>query len=100
MFKGSIVALATPFKDNTIDEAKIKELVQFHIDNGTNGIVPCGTTGESPTLSHQEHDQVVAMAVEAARGRVPRAAMVHRRVSRGNAAARCSWRIGVRSPVA
>ncbi|MCA9399860.1 MAG: 4-hydroxy-tetrahydrodipicolinate synthase [Candidatus Omnitrophica bacterium] len=71
MFKGSIVALVTPFTKTGIDEAKIKELVNFQIENGTNGIVPCGTTGESPTLSHVEHHRVVEVTVEAVNKRVP-----------------------------
>ncbi|GAI09743.1 unnamed protein product, partial [marine sediment metagenome] len=59
MFKGSLVAMITPFTESgEIDERGIKELVEFHIKNGTNGIVPCGTTGESPTLSHEEHKKV------------------------------------------
>ncbi|MCD4779360.1 MAG: 4-hydroxy-tetrahydrodipicolinate synthase [Candidatus Omnitrophica bacterium] len=71
MFRGSIVALVTPFKDGKIDDAKIKELVQFHLDHGTNGILPCGTTGESPTLSHDEHKRVVELCIEVAGGKVP-----------------------------
>jgi len=71
MFKGSIVAIVTPFKNGKVDESKLKELVEFQIKNGTNGIVPCGTTGESPTLSHEEHGRVVEVCVEAANGRVP-----------------------------
>jgi len=71
MFSGSIVALVTPFKDGAVDEAKIKELVEFHIENGTDGIVPCGTTGESPTLSHTEHERVVDITLEAVAGRIP-----------------------------
>ena len=59
MFKGSIVALVTPFKNGKIDVAKMKELIEFHIHEGTSGIVPCGTTGESPTLTHEEHNLVV-----------------------------------------
>ena len=72
MFKGSNVALITPFKkDNTIDEQGIKELIEFHIKNGTDGIVPCGTTGESPTLSHEEHKKVIELTVKAVNGRIP-----------------------------
>jgi len=72
MFKGSLVAMITPFtKNGEVDEKGIKELVEFHIKNGTNGIVPCGTTGESPTLSHEEHKKVVDIAIEAVAGRVP-----------------------------
>ncbi|HER24603.1 MAG TPA: 4-hydroxy-tetrahydrodipicolinate synthase [Candidatus Atribacteria bacterium] len=72
MFKGSLVAMITPFKENgKIDENGIKELVEFHIKNGTDGIVPCGTTGESPTLSHEEHKKVVELTIKAAAGRIP-----------------------------
>lgn len=71
MFKGSIVAIVTPFKNGKVDEAKLKELVEFQIKNGTNGIVPCGTTGESPTLSNEEHERVIEVCIEAANKRVP-----------------------------
>jgi len=72
MFKGSLVAMITPFtKNNEVDEKGIKELVEFHIENGTNGIVPCGTTGESPTLSHEEHKKVVELTIKTVAGRVP-----------------------------
>ncbi len=72
MFKGSLVAMITPFTENgEVDEQGIKELVEFHIKNGTNGIVPCGTTGESPTLSHEEHKKVVEITVKAVAGRIP-----------------------------
>jgi len=72
MFKGSLVAMITPFTESgEIDERGIKELVEFHIKNGTNGIVPCGTTGESPTLSHEEHKKVIDITLEAVAGRVP-----------------------------
>ena len=70
MFQGSIVALVTPFRDGLVDEAKLRELVEFQVANGTDGVVPCGTTGESPTLSHEEHRRVVGIVVEAARGRL------------------------------
>ena len=71
MFQGSIVALVTPFQaDGGLDIGKLRELVEFQIENGTHGIVPCGTTGESPTLSHDEHDTVVAETVKAVDGRV------------------------------
>ncbi|MHC4454649.1 MAG: dihydrodipicolinate synthase family protein, partial [Planctomycetota bacterium] len=53
MFTGSIVAMVTPFKDGVVDYDKLEELVEYHIENGTNGIIPCGTTGESPTLTHK-----------------------------------------------
>ncbi len=72
MFEGSFVALVTPFKDDeSLDEAKLKELLEFQIDGGIHGIVPCGTTGESPSLSDEEHDRVVGLAVETVNGRVP-----------------------------
>jgi len=72
IFKGSLVALVTPFaEDGSVDHDTIRELVEWHIQSGTNGIVPCGTTGESPTLSHQEHDAVVTTVVEAVNKRVP-----------------------------
>ncbi|MEE9605246.1 MAG: 4-hydroxy-tetrahydrodipicolinate synthase [Candidatus Scalindua sp.] len=71
MFTGSIVALVTPFKDGLVDYDKLAELVEYHIENGTNGIVPCGTTGESPTLTHEEHGKVVSKVVEKANGRIP-----------------------------
>jgi 4-hydroxy-tetrahydrodipicolinate synthase len=72
MFSGSIVALITPFDENNqIDEEGIKKLVEFHINNGTNAIVPCGTTGESPTLTHEEHKKVIELTIKAVAGRVP-----------------------------
>lgn len=71
MFKGSIVAIVTPFKKGKVDETKLKELVEFQIKNGTQGIVPCGTTGESPTLSHIEHTRVIETCIDAVAGRVP-----------------------------
>ncbi len=71
MFKGSIVALVTPFKEGKVDYAKLKELVEFQIKNGTSGLLPCGTTGESPTLSHEEHNKVIETCIQAADGRVP-----------------------------
>ena len=70
-FQGSLVAMVTPFRDGRVDEAKLAELVDFHVANGTDGLVPCGTTGESPTLSHEEHKRVVEIVIEATRGRVP-----------------------------
>ncbi len=70
MFEGSFVAIVTPFKnDESLDESKLKELIDFQIAEGTHGIVPCGTTGESPTLSHLEHDRVVALTAESVNGR-------------------------------
>jgi 4-hydroxy-tetrahydrodipicolinate synthase len=71
MFKGSIVALATPFKDGKVDEGKLKELVDFQIKNGTSGIVPCGTTGESATLTFEEHSRVIEITVAQVRKRLP-----------------------------
>ncbi len=71
MFRGSICALITPFKNGEIDESAFTSLVEWQIDQGTHGLVPCGTTGESPTLSHDEHEYVVELCVKAARGRVP-----------------------------
>ncbi len=71
MFKGSLVALVTPFTDHGVDEWKLAELIEYQIKNGTKGIVPCGTTGESPTLSHEEHDRVIEIAVDVVHKRVP-----------------------------
>ena len=70
-FQGSIVALVTPFRGGKVDETKLRELVDFHAAQGTDAIVPCGTTGESPTLSHDEHKRVVEIVVQTAAGRVP-----------------------------
>jgi 4-hydroxy-tetrahydrodipicolinate synthase len=70
MFQGSMVALVTPFKDGRIDEPALRELVEFHIKNGTDALVPCGTTGESPTLTHDEHKRVIELTVEAANARI------------------------------
>jgi 4-hydroxy-tetrahydrodipicolinate synthase len=69
--KGSITALITPFKDGKVDEAAFRKLINWQIAEGTQGLVPCGTTGESPTLSHDEHNRVIEICVEEARGRVP-----------------------------
>ena len=69
-FQGSIVAMVTPFRNGTIDEPKVKELVELHVKSGTDAIVPCGTTGESPTLSHDEHRRMVELTVAAAAGRI------------------------------
>jgi 4-hydroxy-tetrahydrodipicolinate synthase len=69
-FQGSLVAMVTPFQDGKVDEAKLRELVEFHVANGTDGLVPCGTTGESPTLSHEEHKRVVEIVVTTAAGRI------------------------------
>ena len=70
-FKGSITALVTPFKDGSVDEAAFRAFINWQIQEGTNGLVPVGTTGESPTLSHSEHDRVIEICVEEAKGRVP-----------------------------
>jgi 4-hydroxy-tetrahydrodipicolinate synthase len=69
-FQGSFVAMVTPFRNGQVDEAKLRELVEFHVANGTDGLVPCGTTGESPGLNHDEHHRVVEIVIEAARGRI------------------------------
>lgn len=71
MFHGSIVAIVTPFRKGKIDEKAFGELIDFHLRSGTHGIVPCGTTGESATLSHEEHKRVVELAVKMAGGRIP-----------------------------
>ncbi len=71
MFKGSMVAMVTPFKEGKVDEVKISELVNFHIQNGTDVLVPCGTTGESATLSFQEHERVIETTISAAQGKIP-----------------------------
>lgn len=71
MIHGSLVAIVTPFKNGKIDEDALKKLIEFQIENGTHGIVPCGTTGESPTLSHEEHEYVIELTVKAVRKRVP-----------------------------
>jgi len=71
MFKGSIVALITPFRQGGVDAKGFQDFVEWQIKEGTRGLVPCGTTGESPTLSHDEHKRVVELCIEAARGRVP-----------------------------
>jgi len=71
MFKGSIVAIVTPFKDGKIDEEAFRQLIEFQIENGTSAIVPCGTTGESATLSMDEHNRVIDICIEAVNKRVP-----------------------------
>jgi len=72
MFRGSIVALVTPFaKDGSVDEKILKDLVAFHIKNGSDGIVPCGTTGESATLDYDEHEKVIEICIQAAKGKIP-----------------------------
>ena len=71
MFKGSNVALITPFKNNKLDEESYIKLIHFHIENGTNGLVPAGTTGESPTLNHDEHQRVIDLCIKESKGRIP-----------------------------
>lgn len=71
MFTGSLVAIVTPFRQGTVDERALAELIEWQIANGTNGIVPCGTTGESATLSHSEHNRVIELTVEVVHRRVP-----------------------------
>ena len=71
MIHGSIVAIVTPFRDGAVDYGRLGELIEFHMDSGTHGIVPVGTTGESPTLSHSEHEEVIKFTVETVGGRVP-----------------------------
>tara|TARA_B100001057_G_scaffold164516_1_gene165057 strand:+ start:2193 stop:3077 length:885 start_codon:yes stop_codon:yes gene_type:complete len=71
MFKGSNVALITPFKSDKLDDETYIKLIHFHIDNGTNGLVPAGTTGESPTLSHLEHERVIELCVKESNGKLP-----------------------------
>ena len=70
MFQGAFTAIVTPFKDGQVDEAAYNELIRFNIDGGVSGIVPCGTTGESPTLSHEEHNRVVEITVKEVAGQV------------------------------
>ena len=71
MFKGSNVAIVTPFKNNKLDEEAYLKLINFHLENGTNGLVPAGTTGESPTLSHDEHEKVIEICIKESNGKIP-----------------------------
>ena len=71
MFRGSYVALITPFDNGALAETEFQSFVEWQITEGTQGLVPCGTTGESPTFSHTEHERVVDLCIEAAKGRVP-----------------------------
>ncbi len=71
MFTGAITALVTPFKNGQVDEKALRDLIEFQIAGGVDGLVPCGTTGESPTLSHDEHDRVIEITIDAAKKRVP-----------------------------
>ena len=71
MFKGSITAIVTPFRNGKVDEKKLRELIDFQVKNGTSGIVPCGTTGESATLTFQEHERVIEITIEQVKKRIP-----------------------------
>ncbi len=71
MLKGSIVALITPFKDESLSEGEYAKLINYHLENGTDGVVPGGTTGESPTLSHNEHRKIIEIAVKECKGKIP-----------------------------
>ena len=71
MFKGSNVALVTPFKGDSLDEETYIKIINFHLENGTNGLVPAGTTGESPTLSHKEHEKIIELCIKEAKGKIP-----------------------------
>ena len=71
MFKGSIVALITPFKDSNLDEEAFISIIHYHLKNGTNGLVPGGTTGESPTISHDEHRKIIEICVKESNGKIP-----------------------------
>ena len=71
MFKGSLVALITPFKDGKVDETAFRSFIEWQITEGSDGLVPCGTTGESPTLSHEEHQKVTEICIEVTDGRIP-----------------------------
>ena len=71
MLKGSIVALITPFDGENLSEGGYVKLINYHLENGTNGVVPGGTTGESPTLSHDEHKKVIELAVKECKGKIP-----------------------------
>ena len=71
MFKGSMIPIVTPFKEGRLDEEGLKSLIEFHIENGSDAIIPCGTTGESATLTHKEHEQLIETCLEAVNGRLP-----------------------------
>jgi 4-hydroxy-tetrahydrodipicolinate synthase len=71
MFTGAMVAIVTPFKNGAVDEEGLRQLIEFQIENGTKAIIPCGTTGESATLSHKEHERVIEITVAQVRGRIP-----------------------------
>jgi len=71
MFKGSNVALVTPFKNNELDIDAYIKIIHFHLNNGTNGLVPAGTTGESPTLNHKEHQRIIELCIKESKGKIP-----------------------------
>lgn len=71
MFRGAITALVTPFKDGKVDEQALRDLIEFQIAGGIDGLVPCGTTGESPTLTHDEHDRVIEITIDAVKKGCP-----------------------------
>ena len=71
MFKGSIVALITPFKDSNLDEEAFISIIHYHLKNGTNGLVPGGTTGESPTITHDEHKKIISISIKESNGKIP-----------------------------
>ena len=77
MFKGSFVALITPFKDGKVDEPAFRSFIEWQITEGSDGLVPCGTTGESPTLSHEEHQKVTEICIEVTDGRIPAVSYTH-----------------------
>jgi len=81
MIKGSIPALITPFKNGDIDKNALEDLVEWQIDEGSNGLVAVGTTGESPTLSHEEHQEVIEIIVKKTKGRVPVKKFMHAKVA-------------------
>ena len=81
MFKGSNVALVTPFKNDKLDVETYIKLIHFHIENGTNGLVPAGTTGESPTLSHSEHEKVIELCVKESKGNLPLLSCTHNSIT-------------------
>jgi len=90
MFKGSIVALITPFKNNKLDDDSYIALIHHHLKNGTMGIVPAGTTGESPTLSHDEHKRVIELCVNETKGKIQHDLRKKRMVSE---AAESTWKM-------
>jgi len=71
MFTGSYVAIVTPVKDGKIDEKVFRKLIQFHLDNGTDGLVPCGSTGEAATMTMDEHKRMIKISVEVCKGKIP-----------------------------